>query len=123
MQRDNPFLLDLLTVALDPENKFHTFNANRHSEMFLVHTANGGETTQPVWGELTEMFAYPLDEQRSPRGWLADLLNRFRNILTLTSSLRRCNNYTISGLDNLEVLSACSRDLRKVLLHRAVMCQ
>ena len=77
MKRDNPFLLDLLSVVLDPENKFHTFNAARQPEMFLGSTegtstgASGG-----VWGPLTETYAVPLPEPRNPKGWLVDLINR-----------------------------------------------
>lgn len=76
MKRDNPFLLDLLSVVLDPENKFHTFNANRQPEMFVaadpLHSSGSGS----VWGPLAEAFAVPLGEPRSPKGWLVDLINR-----------------------------------------------
>lgn len=45
MKRDNPFLLDLLSVVLDPENKFHIFNASRQAEMFT-----GADSANGVWG-------------------------------------------------------------------------
>lgn len=78
MKRDNPFLLDLLSVVLDPENKFHTFNASRQPEMFVV--ANGGDRQSEAgvggWGPLADTFAVPLVEPRIPKGWLVDLINR-----------------------------------------------
>lgn len=71
MKRDNPFLLDLLSVVLDPENKFHIFNASRQAEMFT-----GADSANGVWGQLTDTYAVPLVEPRNPKGWLVDLINR-----------------------------------------------
>lgn len=85
MKRDNPFLLELLAVALDPENKFHTFNASRQPEMFITAAAHettaadrgsGSSSGGGHWGLLHEVFAVPLPEPRSPKGWLVDLINR-----------------------------------------------
>lgn len=89
MKRDNPFLLDLLSVVLDPDNKFHTFNASRQPEMFAVavlatdplHTTASGSSGSAsaeggAWGPLTDTFAVPLAEPRNPKGWLVDLINR-----------------------------------------------
>lgn len=39
MNRDNPYLLDLLVTVLDPENKFNTFNMSRQSEQFTIASA------------------------------------------------------------------------------------
>lgn len=83
MKRDNPYLLELLGIVLDPENKFHTHNAARHSELYLPatpsvttpnNTTNGG-----VWGVLNEnqVLARSPQEPRSPKGWLVDLINRY----------------------------------------------
>lgn len=36
LKRDNPHLLDLLAVVLDPENKFNTFNMSRQSDQFTI---------------------------------------------------------------------------------------
>lgn len=76
MKRDNPYLLDLSAVALDPGNKFNIFNAARHPDMFNPHAAS---TSAGTWGTLeeNEMFAKPLPEPRTPMGWLIDLINRF----------------------------------------------
>jgi len=75
MKRDNPYLLDLLAVVLDPDNKFHTFNASRQPELFI---SAPGSNTGGLWGVLDEnqVYAIPPSDSRSPRGWLVDLLNR-----------------------------------------------
>lgn len=59
-------LLDLLAMALNPNNKFHTFNGTRPSE------------TVPQGSQIPdeEIFARPSDV-RTPKGWLVDLINRF----------------------------------------------
>lgn len=36
INRDNPYLLELLVVVLDPENKFNTFNMSRQSEQYTI---------------------------------------------------------------------------------------
>lgn len=36
LKRDNPHLLDLLAVVLDPDNKFNTFNMSRQSDQFTI---------------------------------------------------------------------------------------
>ena len=52
-------LLDLLALTLNPNNKFHIYNASRHTEF-----------------PIEEPFARSVDS-RMPRGWLVDLINRF----------------------------------------------
>lgn len=115
MKRDNPFLLDLLSVVLDPENKFHTFNASRQPEMFVLAPATGDplhSTTANAsgavgaWGPLADTFAVPLSEPRNPKGWLVDLINRFvfvALLLPLRDSLTRlCFRFgQMRGFDNL----------------------
>lgn len=82
MKRDNPFLLDLLSVVLDPENKFHTFNATRQPEMFAVPVGVSGQeavastAAAGVWSPLGDTYAVPLVEPRNPKGWLVDVINR-----------------------------------------------
>lgn len=76
MKRDNPCLLDLISVVLDPENKFHTFNATRQPEMFAVPSADRQAEAGGAWGPLAETFAVSLTEPRNPKGWLVDLINR-----------------------------------------------
>lgn len=45
LKRDNPHLLDLLAVVLDPDNKFNTFNMSRQSDQFTICPASA---TVPV---------------------------------------------------------------------------
>lgn len=75
MKRDNPYLLDLLAVVLDPDNKFHTFNASRQPEIYLPGT-NGVGLQSPIWGNTEDIYAVSPAEPRHPKGWLVDLLNR-----------------------------------------------
>jgi ubiquitin carboxyl-terminal hydrolase 9/24 len=72
---DNPCLLELLAIVLDADNKFHTFNAARHSELYSVQ----GAEKEGLWGTLldNQVFAKSPPEPRQPRGWLIDLINRF----------------------------------------------
>ncbi|XP_067634379.1 probable ubiquitin carboxyl-terminal hydrolase FAF isoform X3 [Eurosta solidaginis] len=85
MQRDNPYLLDLLAMVFDPENKFNTFNAARQP---------GGFTPpEYLWGILdsNKMFAKPPPEPKNPRGWLVDLINRFGQLGGFDNLLERFN--------------------------------
>lgn len=117
MKDDNPYLLELLGIVLDPENKFHTHNASRHPELYLAHTQQQQQqpstssapitgtsvppttTTTTVtafsedWGTLTDsqMFARPPPEPRSPKGWLVDLINRFGQMGGFDNLLERFN--------------------------------
>ncbi|XP_055619318.1 probable ubiquitin carboxyl-terminal hydrolase FAF isoform X2 [Toxorhynchites rutilus septentrionalis] len=70
MRHDNQYLLNLLAVVLDPENKFHTQNASRQHELHSL-----GESTEPL--QDNQVFASSPPEPKNPRGWLVDLLNRF----------------------------------------------
>lgn len=81
MTRDNPYLLDLLAIVFDPENKFNTFNAGRQSECF--------SPPDHLWGVLdgNKQYAKSPPEPKTPRGWLVDLINRFGQL---------------GGFDNLE---------------------
>lgn len=47
MKRDNPYLSELLVVALDPENKFNTFNISRQPEQFTI-IGNAPATTEAI---------------------------------------------------------------------------
>lgn len=38
MKRDNPYLLELLAIVLDTDNKFNTFNLTRHSDQYTYVT-------------------------------------------------------------------------------------
>ncbi|XP_017073326.2 probable ubiquitin carboxyl-terminal hydrolase FAF isoform X3 [Drosophila eugracilis] len=92
MQRDNPYLLDLLAIVFDPENKFNTFNAARQPECFA--------TPDCIWGQLdsNKMYARPPAEPKNARGWLVDLINRFGQLGGFDNLLERFN----SGLELLK---------------------
>ncbi|XP_037709570.1 probable ubiquitin carboxyl-terminal hydrolase FAF isoform X2 [Drosophila subpulchrella] len=92
MQRDNPYLLDLLAIVFDPENKFNTFNAARQPECFA--------SADCIWGQLdsNKMYARPPPEPKNARGWLVDLINRFGQLGGFDNLLERFN----SGLELLK---------------------
>uniref|UniRef100_A0A0K8W252 ubiquitinyl hydrolase 1 n=1 Tax=Bactrocera latifrons TaxID=174628 RepID=A0A0K8W252_BACLA len=85
MPRDNPYLLDLLAMVFDPENKFNTFNAARQPSCFAA--------PEFLWGVLdaNKMFAKPPPEPKNPRGWLVDLINRFGQLGGFDNLLERFN--------------------------------
>nr|NP_733455.1 fat facets, isoform C [Drosophila melanogaster]AAN14291.1 fat facets, isoform C [Drosophila melanogaster] len=85
MQRDNPYLLDLLAIVFDPENKFNTFNAGRQPECFAA--------PDYIWGQLdsNKMYARPPPEPKNARGWLVDLINRFGQLGGFDNLLERFN--------------------------------
>ncbi|XP_047524349.1 F-box-like/WD repeat-containing protein ebi isoform X2 [Pieris napi] len=70
MKLDDPIFLNLLTMALNPYNKFHTFNASKTCEG-LTTPASGQESTQKI-----DVYAQSGDHG-SPRGWLVHLINVF----------------------------------------------
>jgi ubiquitin carboxyl-terminal hydrolase 9/24 len=103
MKHDNTYLLDLLAIVFDPENKFHTHNAQRQPELY-----NNGPTSTPSststaatvsvnpatsWGVLNEgqVFARSPPDPRNPRGWLVDLINRFGQYGGFDNLLERFN--------------------------------
>lgn len=90
IKRDNPHLLDLLAIALDPENKFHTYNSSRQPESF---TTRVGSAHTSDWGILEEnhVFAKPSKTAHNPRGWLVDLINRFGQFGGFDNLLERFN--------------------------------
>lgn len=92
MKNDNPYLLDLLAVALDPENKFHAHNASRHPELYSHEPTTTGAPAAP-WGELNEnqVYARCPAEPRIPKGWLVDLINRFGQKNGFDNLLERFN--------------------------------
>ncbi|GAB0088843.1 Probable ubiquitin carboxyl-terminal hydrolase FAF [Sergentomyia squamirostris] len=90
MKRDNPYLLDLLAVVLDPENKFHTFNSSRQEEIYLPGP-NGVGLQSTIWGSMEEIYAVCPPEPRNPKGWLVDLLNRFGQLGGFDNLLERFN--------------------------------
>ncbi|KAI1278141.1 putative ubiquitin carboxyl-terminal hydrolase FAF-X [Halotydeus destructor] len=68
-------LLDLLAILFNPNNKFHTFTANR-TELVSPEKAS----TQPVAGvvgEEVEIYAKQSNDPRGRKGWLVDLINLF----------------------------------------------
>ncbi|XP_059619571.1 probable ubiquitin carboxyl-terminal hydrolase FAF isoform X2 [Phlebotomus argentipes] len=90
MKRDNPYLLDLLAVVLDPDNKFNTFNSSRQQEIYMPGpNMTGLQST--TWGNMEEVFATSPPEPRNPRGWLVDLLNRFGQLGGFDNLLDRFN--------------------------------
>lgn len=106
MQRDNLYLLELLAVVLDPENRFNTYNVARVSDQYtppavtLVTLVGGTEPIATIpstaggqWGVLDEqhVFARSPAEPRSPRGWLVDLINRFGQFGGFDNLLDRFN--------------------------------
>ncbi|VVC97156.1 unnamed protein product [Leptidea sinapis] len=70
---DDPRFLNLLSMVLNPNNKFHTFNASRTSEGLVLNSvpSSGQGSTQDQ-----EVFARSQDH-RTPRGWLVHLINIF----------------------------------------------
>ncbi|XP_045530742.1 F-box-like/WD repeat-containing protein TBL1XR1 isoform X1 [Pieris brassicae] len=68
MKLDDPRFLNLLSMALNPYNKYHTFNATR--------TCEGLTTSSPDNGQEIEVYAKSQDH-RSPKGWLVHLINVF----------------------------------------------
>ncbi|CAF4746675.1 unnamed protein product [Pieris macdunnoughi] len=70
MKLDDPIFLNLLTMALNPYNKFHTFNASKTCEGLTTPT-NGQGSTQK-----RHVFAQSEDHE-SPRGWLVHLIDVF----------------------------------------------
>ncbi|XP_060810679.1 probable ubiquitin carboxyl-terminal hydrolase FAF-X isoform X1 [Amyelois transitella] len=74
MKLDDARFLNLLSMAFNPNNKFHTFNASRTCEGLSVVTnstpVGQGSTQEP------EVFAKSQDH-RTPRGWLVHLINVF----------------------------------------------
>lgn len=85
MKQDNPHLLNLLAVVLDPENKFQTQNASRQLELYL----SLGESDGPL--QEGKIFARPPPEPKNPRGWLVDLINRFGECKGFDIFLERIN--------------------------------
>ncbi|XP_028043113.1 probable ubiquitin carboxyl-terminal hydrolase FAF-X isoform X2 [Bombyx mandarina] len=74
LKLDDPRFLHLLTMTLNPSNKFHMFNASRTSEGLSV-TSNSTGTGQGPSQDI-EIFARSHDH-RTPRGWLVHLINVF----------------------------------------------
>ncbi|XP_068629076.1 probable ubiquitin carboxyl-terminal hydrolase FAF isoform X3 [Battus philenor] len=72
LKLDDPRFLHLLSMAFNPNNKFHTFNASRTSEGLLVTQPNTGQGSV----QEPEIFARSQDH-RTPRGWLVHLINVF----------------------------------------------
>jgi len=89
MKHDNPCMLDLLAIVFDAENKFHTHNATRQSELYSVQ----GAAVEGLWGTLldNQIFAKSPLEPRQPRGWLVDLINRFGQFGGFDNFLERFN--------------------------------
>lgn len=85
MTRDNPYLLDLLALVFDPENKYNTFNAARQPECY--------SPPDHLWGVLdgNKMFAKSPPEPKNPRGWLVDLINRFGQLKGFDNLQERFN--------------------------------
>lgn len=71
MTRDNPYLLDLLAIVFDPDNKFNIYNAARQPECFLP--------PNNLWGIMdgNRIYAKSPPEPKNPRGWLVDMINLF----------------------------------------------
>ncbi|KAG7304516.1 hypothetical protein JYU34_011466 [Plutella xylostella] len=73
---DDPRFLHLLAMALNPNNKFHTFNASRTCEgLSLSSNPLAISPSQPPAQDV-EVFARSQDH-RTPRGWLVHLINVF----------------------------------------------
>ncbi|XP_075145926.1 ubiquitin carboxyl-terminal hydrolase-like faf isoform X2 [Haematobia irritans] len=85
MTRDNPYLLDLLALVFDPDNKYNNFNAARHPECY--------SPPEHLWGVLdgNKMFAKSPPEPKNPRGWLVDLINRFGQLKGFDNLQERFN--------------------------------
>ncbi|XP_059219639.1 probable ubiquitin carboxyl-terminal hydrolase FAF isoform X3 [Stomoxys calcitrans] len=85
MTRDNPYLLDLLALVFDPDNKYNTFNAARQPECY--------SPPDHLWGVLdgNKMFAKSPPEPKNPRGWLVDLINRFGQLKGFDNLQERFN--------------------------------
>ena len=75
-------LLELLAMIFNPNNKFHTFNASRQSET-VTPACNLSEE---------ELYARPMNDLRSTRGWLVDLINQFGELNGFQLLLERFQN-------------------------------
>lgn len=87
MKADNSYMLELLAIVFDPENKFHSHNAHnaaRQSELFTVH---GSMAADSNWNQ----FAKSPLEPRPPKGWLVDLINTFGQFGGFEQLLERFN--------------------------------
>lgn len=87
MRADNSYMLELLAIVFDPENKFHSHNAHnaaRQSELFTVH---GSMAADSNWNQ----FAKSPLEPRPPKGWLVDLINTFGQFGGFEQLLERFN--------------------------------
>jgi ubiquitin carboxyl-terminal hydrolase 9/24 len=129
MKHDNSYLLDLLAIVFDPENKFHTHNAQRQPELFnITSTASSGSSattltatnTVTSWGVLNEnqIFARSPPDPRNPRGWLVDLINRFGQHGGFENLLERFNIGIALIHNNKKRLSATTNESGVDLQHQ-----
>lgn len=65
LEQDVILLLDLLAIALNPNSRFHLYNAARNSESMVGDAGQG-----------KQIFAKSSDH-RQPKGWVVDLVNKF----------------------------------------------
>ncbi|XP_047040633.1 probable ubiquitin carboxyl-terminal hydrolase FAF-X isoform X3 [Helicoverpa zea] len=101
MKLDDPRFLHLLSMAFNPNNKFHTFNASRTSEGLSI-TPPGQGTAQEA-----EVFARSQDH-RTPRGWLVHLVNVFGQAGGFVKLRERFE--TIMGFQKTELTSSITSE-------------
>lgn len=77
MDKDIPYLLELLSIVFDPDNKFHTHNANSNSKQSELYLQQIPANVSEVQMDEINCFAISPSEPRSPKGWLVDLINLF----------------------------------------------
>uniref|UniRef100_A0A2A4J087 ubiquitinyl hydrolase 1 n=1 Tax=Heliothis virescens TaxID=7102 RepID=A0A2A4J087_HELVI len=101
MKLDDPRFLHLLSMAFNPNNKFHTFNASRTCEGLSI-TPPGQGTAQDA-----EVFARSHDH-RTPRGWLVHLVNVFGQAGGFVKLRERFE--TIMGFQKTELTSSITSE-------------
>uniref|UniRef100_A0A1I8IFQ7 CCR4-NOT transcription complex subunit 11 n=2 Tax=Macrostomum lignano TaxID=282301 RepID=A0A1I8IFQ7_9PLAT len=96
LDRDNPYLLELLFLVLNPETKFHIFNGQRSPLLPQPAAAVSpsaaatiaAATAAASAGGPPPVFAVPR-ENKSPMHWLVDLVNCFGRLGGFQALARR----------------------------------
>ncbi|XP_063547239.1 probable ubiquitin carboxyl-terminal hydrolase FAF-X isoform X2 [Cydia strobilella] len=105
MKLNDPRFLHLLSMAFNPNNKFHTFNASRTCEGLSattnLPTAGQGSTQEP------EVFSRSQDH-RTPRGWLVHLINVFGHAGGFVKLRERFEE--IMGFQKLEITASVNSE-------------
>jgi hypothetical protein len=81
--------------------------------IFRFHVFNGGRQSESVQPgchlQEDELFARPLPDLRAPKGWLADLINKYVFYLKVETIYLSA---MLAGSANLEASKRCWKDFR-----------